>query len=71
MTSRRNPLETLLDNVNVERMAEIPSPDEVQERIPLTDSAAETVLAGRNALRAILDRRDPRLFVVVGALLDP
>ena len=54
-------------------MSEIPSPDEVQERIPLTDSAAETVLAGRNALRAILDRKDPRLFVVVGpcSIHDP
>ncbi len=73
MISRRNPLETLLDNVNVERMSEIPSPDEVQESIPLTDSAAATVLAGRNALRAILDRKDPRLFVVVGpcSIHDP
>ena len=54
-------------------MSEIPSPDEVQERIPLTDSAAETVLAGRNALRAILERKDPRLFVVVGpcSIHDP
>jgi 3-deoxy-7-phosphoheptulonate synthase len=71
--SNRSPLETLLDNVNVERMSEIPSPDEVQERIPLTDKAAETVLAGRNALRAILDREDPRLFVVVGpcSIHDP
>ena len=73
MNPRRSPLETLLDNVNVERMTEIPSPDEVQERIALTDSAAETVLAGRNALRAILGRKDPRIFVVVGpcSIHDP
>ena len=71
--SRRSPLETQLDNVNVEQMTEIPSPDEVYERIPLTDAAAGTVLAGRNALRAILDRKDPRLFVVVGpcSIHDP
>jgi len=69
----RSPLETLLDNVNVEHMTEIPSPEEVHERIPLTDTAAGTVLAGRNALRAILERRDPRLFVVVGpcSIHDP
>jgi 3-deoxy-7-phosphoheptulonate synthase len=36
----------------------------VQERLPLTDSAAETILAGRNAIRAILERKDPRLFIV-------
>jgi 3-deoxy-7-phosphoheptulonate synthase len=73
VNSRRSPLENQLDNVNVEQMTEIPSPDEVNERIPLTDAAAGTVLAGRNALRAILDRKDPRLFVVVGpcSIHDP
>jgi 3-deoxy-7-phosphoheptulonate synthase len=38
----------------------------VQERLPLTDAAAATVLAGRKTLQAILDRSDRRLFVVVG-----
>ncbi len=73
MTSTRSPLEALLDNVNVEAMAEIPSPAEVQERLPLTDAAARTVLAGRGAIRAILERRDHRLFVVVGpcSIHDP
>jgi len=66
MTGRRTPLEALVDNLNVEAMAEIPSPQEVQERLPLTEGAARTVLAGRNAVRAILERKDPRLFVVVG-----
>jgi phospho-2-dehydro-3-deoxyheptonate aldolase len=46
-------------------MVEIPSPEEVQERLPLPDSAAGTILAGRNAIRAIR-AYDPRLFVVVG-----
>ena len=73
MNPNRSPLETLLDNVNVEKMTEFPSPDEVHERIPLTDTAAGTVLAARNALRAILERKDPRLFVVVGpcSIHDP
>src|ERR1051325_4784910 len=47
-------------------MAEIPSPQDVQERLPLTGRAAQTVLAGRDALSAILERKDARLFVVVG-----
>jgi 3-deoxy-7-phosphoheptulonate synthase len=34
--------------------------------LPLSARAAETVLRGREAVRAILERRDPRLFVVVG-----
>ena len=66
MDSSRTPLEALVDNLNVEAMAEIPSPQDVQERLPLTERAAQTVLAGRNAVRAILERKDPRLFVVVG-----
>ena len=73
MPGRRTSLEALVDNLNVASMAEIPSPQEVQERLPLTDEAARSVLAGREALRAILDRRDARLFVVVGpcSIHDP
>ena len=73
MPGRRTSLEALVDNLNVDSMAEIPSPQEVQERLPLTDAAAKTVLAGRDAVRAILDRKDPRLFVVVGpcSIHDP
>jgi 3-deoxy-7-phosphoheptulonate synthase len=71
--AHRSPLEAVLDNVNVETMVEIASPEEVQERLPLSDAAAKTVLAGRQALRAILDRSDARLFVVVGpcSIHDP
>ena len=66
-------LEALVDNVNVESLVEMPAPADVHERLPLTDRAAATVLGGRNALRAILARTDPRLFVVVGpcSIHDP
>jgi len=62
-----------LDNVNVESMVEIPSPREVQERLPLGEKASHVVFAERKALQDILDRRDPRLFVVVGpcSIHDP
>jgi 3-deoxy-7-phosphoheptulonate synthase len=71
--TQRTPLEMLLDNVNVASMIEIPSPQDVQDRLVLTATAAQTVLDGRAALRAILDREDPRLFVVVGpcSIHDP
>jgi 3-deoxy-7-phosphoheptulonate synthase len=73
MAERPSPLEASLEDVNVEQMTEIPSPEEIHQRFPLTDAAARTVLEGRNALRAILDRKDPRLFVVVGpcSIHDP
>ena len=68
-----SPLEALLDNVNVVSMTEMPSPAQLHATLPLTDAAARTVLAGRRAVRDILDRRDPRLFVVVGpcSIHDP
>ena len=62
-----------LDNLNVAGIDDIPSPAEVRARLPLSEPAANTVLGGRAAIRAILDRRDPRLFVVVGpcSIHDP
>ena len=62
-----------LQNINVEAMVEIPSPQEVHERLPVSAAAARTVLEGRRAVEAILDRRDARLFVVVGpcSIHDP
>ena len=73
MSAQHNPKEALLDNVNVETMSELPSPEQVYDRLPLTDAAAATVLAGREAIRQILERRDPRVFVVVGpcSIHDP
>jgi 3-deoxy-7-phosphoheptulonate synthase len=55
-----------LDNVNVSGMEDMPTPEAVQAAVPLTPAAGETVTRGRTAVRAILDRRDPRLFVVIG-----
>jgi 3-deoxy-7-phosphoheptulonate synthase len=55
-----------LQNVNVASSDLLATPEEVKRRLPLTARAAETVLRSRETLRAILERRDPRLFVVVG-----
>ena len=55
-----------LQNVNVASSDLLATPEEVKRRLPLTARAAETVLRGREAVRAILERRDPRLFVIVG-----
>ncbi len=55
-----------LQNVNVASSDLLATPEEVKRRLPLTARAADTVLKGREAVRAILERRDPRLFVVVG-----
>jgi 3-deoxy-7-phosphoheptulonate synthase len=66
VTELTRPDHRLIDNVNVVGMEPMPTPDEVKEGAQLTERAARTVMAGRVALRAILDRRDPRIFVVLG-----
>ncbi|HSD20957.1 MAG TPA: 3-deoxy-7-phosphoheptulonate synthase [Anaeromyxobacter sp.] len=61
------------ENLNVAALDVMPSPDEVKQRVPLDEPAARTVVEGRRTLEAILDRRDPRLFVVAGpcSIHDP
>ncbi len=61
------------ENLNVAAFDLIPSPDEVKARLPLSEGAAQSVLHGRRTIEAILDRRDERLFVVVGpcSIHDP
>jgi 3-deoxy-7-phosphoheptulonate synthase len=55
-----------LHNVNVVASEVLPTPEEVKRQLPLSSKAEAMVLRSREALCAILDRRDPRLFVVVG-----
>lgn len=55
-----------IENLNVESQTVLVSPAELKARLPLTDKAAATVKAGREAVRNILDGTDPRLLVVVG-----
>ena len=51
----------------------MPTPEEIHARVPLSEAAAESVLAGRRTLERILDGSDPRVFVVVGpcSIHDP
>ncbi len=63
----------LLNNVNVVSQDVLATPTEIKRRVPLTERAERTVLAGRQVVESILDRRDPRLMVVVGpcSIHDP
>ncbi|OOE09154.1 3-deoxy-7-phosphoheptulonate synthase [Stutzerimonas degradans] len=51
----------------------LPSPAVLRRRLPLSDTLAARIHTDRNAIRAVLDGRDPRLLVVVGpcSLHDP
>jgi 3-deoxy-7-phosphoheptulonate synthase len=55
-----------LQNVNVASSDLLATPEEVKRQLPLTARAADTVFRSREVVRAILERRDPRRFVVVG-----
>jgi 3-deoxy-7-phosphoheptulonate synthase len=65
--------ETTLEDSRIENFAVMPAPADIKGDTPLSTRAAATVAAGREAVRAILERRDPRLLVVVGpcSMHDP
>ena len=62
-----------IENVNVTDFDPMPSPEEIHLRVPLSGNATQTVMQSREALRNILDRKDHRLFAVVGpcSIHDP
>src|SRR5436309_8891425 len=68
-TRNRQPLE----NLNIVALDLMPSPDEIHALVPISDKASKTIFAGRETIKDILDRKDPRLFIVVGpcSIHDP
>ena len=52
--------------LNVVSTETLITPNELKARLPLSTAALRTAIEGRRTVRAILDRQDPRLFVVVG-----
>ena len=62
-----------IENINITSMAPMPSPEDLHNKLPLTEAAFNTVMKGRADLRNILDRKDKRVFVVVGpcSIHDP
>jgi 3-deoxy-7-phosphoheptulonate synthase len=66
-----NPID--IENINVSAFDPMPSPEDILAELPLSTVAANTVMRGRETLRNILERKDHRLFVVVGpcSIHDP
>jgi 3-deoxy-7-phosphoheptulonate synthase len=50
----------------IERVVPLLAPDTLLEELALGDEHAEVVIRGRQEVRDVLDRTDPRLLVVVG-----
>ncbi len=62
-----------LENINITSFDAMPTPEELHARLPISEHAAQVVAAGREAMKNILNRTDPRLIVVVGpcSIHDP
>ena len=62
-----------IDDVNVQSIQTLVTPAELKAELPLTETAYQTVLHGRETVRNILDGSDKRLFVVIGpcSIHDP
>ena len=59
-------MDSQLHNINVVAKSDLPTPAEVKTALPASAAIERSVLEYRQTLHAILDNRDPRLFVVVG-----
>ena len=54
------------DNLNIEAIRPLSSPEGVKAELPLTTRAADTVVGARAQIENILMHRDPRQILVVG-----
>ncbi|PCJ22247.1 MAG: 3-deoxy-7-phosphoheptulonate synthase [Gammaproteobacteria bacterium] len=55
-----------IENVNIRAQDVLITPSDLKKDIPTSDKAAQTVLDGRNTIQNILDRKDPRIMIVIG-----
>ena len=55
-----------VENINIEQPEILVTPAELKREIPISDVARETIASGRKAIENILERKDHRVFVVVG-----
>ncbi|MCH7481827.1 MAG: 3-deoxy-7-phosphoheptulonate synthase [Chloroflexi bacterium] len=53
-------------DVNISNIAPLIAPEALQRQVPLTPSAAQTIVEGRAAVERILGGEDPRMLVIVG-----
>ncbi|MBE0483095.1 MAG: 3-deoxy-7-phosphoheptulonate synthase [Bacterioplanes sp.] len=55
-----------VEDLNIESIIPLITPDQLKQEMPITEAAVASVQQGRQVIRDILDRKDPRLFVVIG-----
>ena len=64
---------TITSNVRIREIKELITPDQLMSEVPLSASAAQTVLGSRQAIHRILHEMDDRLLVIIGpcSIHDP
>ena len=55
-----------LNNVNIDNVAELASPDSIKLKLPVSEKAAESISSGRKAISDIMAGEDKRLMVILG-----
>ncbi len=55
-----------IEDLNVVSQEVLVTPDQIKQDLPITPTVAEVVTHGRQVVRDILDRKDPRMLVVIG-----
>ncbi|MDF1629840.1 MAG: 3-deoxy-7-phosphoheptulonate synthase, partial [Alcanivoracaceae bacterium] len=55
-----------VEDLNIAAQTPLITPRELKAKLPLTDKACDTVAKGRDVVRNILDRKDHRIFLVIG-----
>ena len=58
--------DTRVEDLNIVSCSRLITPERLKSELPLSDKAAASVMQGRGVIKDILDRRDKRLFIVVG-----
>lgn len=53
-------------DVRVKEFTPLIAPDQLKQEMPISESAAQAVLQGRQAIQEILTQKDPRLMVITG-----
>ena len=56
----------LTEDLNIRSLRPLITPRQLKQQLPVSPSVGEHVVTGRKAIRDILERRDPRMLVVVG-----
>jgi len=59
-------MSAVIDDLNIASIVPLVTPDQLKSELPLSDTGKERVKQARDSIYRILDRKDQRLFVVVG-----